>query len=215
MSKDLKAPDPSEFGLTSFADLLRRRPPIPGEGDLSFEKFHQQLMASLAPMTPYEAVIAENLIAIEWELLQHRRMREAGLRREIADSICQAVIFRSKMVWSEKLEAACDAWVEAGNDEESYEFEPFDEDAAEQLGHELAEQLVDSDPEIQAEAEQELIELGMDSLEVMGEAYRSHNRQVTFHDQKIQELERRRRQVKSDLDDLQNARHAQGKIIDG
>jgi len=39
--------------------------------------FHAGLTQSLAPATPYEAVLAESLISIEWELLQHRRMHEA------------------------------------------------------------------------------------------------------------------------------------------
>lgn len=41
------------------------------------------MMRSLTSIPLYERVIAQNLITIEWELLQHRRMRDAGLHRII------------------------------------------------------------------------------------------------------------------------------------
>ncbi len=34
----------------------------------------------------------ENLIAIKWELLQHRRMRDAGLRKAVRRAIRRAVV---------------------------------------------------------------------------------------------------------------------------
>ena len=80
MSQDLPSTPPTAFGLERFADLLPARDPIPGEDPGSFETFHAAMMASLVPFTPYECVIGENLVAIEWELAQHRRMRDAGLR---------------------------------------------------------------------------------------------------------------------------------------
>ena len=83
---------PTRFNLTSFAELLPARDHIIGEDPGSFDGFHGGMMQSLAPVTPYEGVIAENLIAIEWELLQHRRMRDAGLRQIIRKAICDAVV---------------------------------------------------------------------------------------------------------------------------
>ena len=86
MPKNLTLPDPTRFGLERFADLLPARDHITGEDPGSFDGFHEGLMQSLAPLTPYEGVIAENLIAIEWELVQHRRMRDVGLRAIIERS---------------------------------------------------------------------------------------------------------------------------------
>ena len=45
------------------------------------------MMLELAPATPYECVIAENLVALEWEMLQHRRMRNACIR-EVTRELC-------------------------------------------------------------------------------------------------------------------------------
>lgn len=92
MPQDLSLPDPGRFDLKSFADILPARPPIIGEEPGSFKGFRQGLLESLAPTTPYECVVAENLVSIEWELLQHRVMRDAGIRRQISDAIVEATV---------------------------------------------------------------------------------------------------------------------------
>lgn len=99
--------------------------------------------------------------------------------------------------------------------EERFEYEEFDEYAAEELGDDLARRVLDPDEKVRSKADKELIELGLSPLEIMGEAYRSHDRSVTHHDDKIQELERRRRLVKADLDALQKARPADVQVIEG
>ena len=106
MPQDLPVTSPTAFGLDSFADLLPTRDPIPGEDPGSFSTFHAAMMASLGPATPYECVIAENLIAIEWELAQHRRMRDAGLRDIIRQAICKAVVRQKDAEHDAALDAA-------------------------------------------------------------------------------------------------------------
>ena len=107
MPNDLTPPDPARFDLQSFADLLPARAPILGEDPGSFEGFRAGMMQSLLPMTPYEGVIAENLIAIEWKLLQHRRMRDAGLRKVVRNHVIEAVVTREEAVHDAELD---DAW---------------------------------------------------------------------------------------------------------
>lgn len=99
MPKKLTPPDPARFGLARFADILPAREHIIGEDPGSFEGFREGMMTSLMPLTPYEGVIAENLIAIEWELIQHRRMRDMGLRNIIRDTICEAVVARERAAY--------------------------------------------------------------------------------------------------------------------
>ena len=96
MTKDILRVEPARFDLASFADLLPAREHIPGEDPGSFQGFHEGMMRSLVPMTPYEGVIAENLISIEWELLQHQRMREACLRGLISAAISEAAVAKYK-----------------------------------------------------------------------------------------------------------------------
>src|SRR6056297_2140413 len=118
MPQDLPITPPTAFGLKSFADLLPTRDPIPGEDPGSFQTFHAAMMASLGPATPHECVIAENLVAIEWELAQHRRMRDAGLRNIMRQAICNAVVRQKDAEHDAMLDAAWDRHVEAGGGEE-------------------------------------------------------------------------------------------------
>jgi hypothetical protein len=66
------------FGLASFADILPKREALIGEDPDAFDDFHAAMMETLGPTTPYECVIAEKLIDIEWETVQRRHMRQAN-----------------------------------------------------------------------------------------------------------------------------------------
>jgi hypothetical protein len=202
-------PDPQRFNLESFATILPERQSMVGEDAGSWEAFHAGMRQSLNPGTPYEAVIAENLIAIEWELLQHRSMREAVLRKTVRNAIRIAV-------------------ENAGGE------------AA--VAKSLADRAVSSDTQVRERAYAEISELGMEPVELMGEAYRGTLRSsappaftptdplghdlpaapeqdltdgsADFHDEKIRQLERRRREVKRDYDQLRQSRPDEGAIIE-
>jgi hypothetical protein len=124
MPQDLPTTLPTAFGLESFSDLLPVRDPIPGEDPGSFEGFRAAMMASLIPGTPYECVIAENLIAIEWELVQHRRMRDSGLRVLIRKAIRQAIVRQKDAEHQSALEASWERHVEAGGSEANWNERP-------------------------------------------------------------------------------------------
>lgn len=74
MTKKLKTSGPARFSLTSLADILPARDPIFGEDLGSLEGFREGMTRSLVPLTPYECVIAESVVGIEWELIQHGRL---------------------------------------------------------------------------------------------------------------------------------------------
>lgn len=208
--------DPGRFGLESFAQILAARDPILGEDPGSFDTFHDGMMASLAPLTPYECVIAENLVAIEWELLQHRRMRDICIRQPIREAIRKAVIAQHSAAHEAALDAAFERFIEAGGDENAWD-EPFefDADAAARAGEELAARAVSPDRDAQAKAHGEITALGLQPFELMSEAYNGVTVPIARHEAKIQDLERRRREVKRDFDSLQKARPLEGEIIVG
>lgn len=214
MSQDLPTTPATAFGLETFADLLPGRAPIPGEEPGSFETFHAGMMASLAPATPYECIIAENLIAIEWQLVQHRRMRDANLREIIRNAICEAVVHQREAAYSAARDEAWDRHLEAGGDKDDWQFSRFDGDAAEEAGEHLAARAMSRDPEVQARACDEVSALGMELVDIMGEAYRSLDSSMFDHGSKIPSLERRRRAVKHDFDALQRARPVEATVID-
>ena len=214
MPQDLPTTLPTAFGLESFSDLLPVRDPIPGEDPGSFEGFRAAMMASLIPGTPYECVIAENLIAIEWELVQHRRMRDSGLRVLIRKAIRQAIVRQKDAEHQSALEASWERHVEAGGSEANWNETPFDRDAAKMAGEHLAACAMSRDPETQARAYEDVSALGMDPVEIMGEAYRSYEDSVTHHENRLPELEQRRREVKRDFDALQRARPVEATVIE-
>ena len=214
MPQDLTITSPASFGLKSFADLLPARDPIVGEDPGSFTGFHGAIMSSLFPATPYECVIAENLIAIEWELAQQRRMRDAGLRGVIRKAITRALVDQRNAEHDAVLDEDFEKHVEEGGDEDNWQTRAFDRGAAMYEGEALANRAMSPDPEVQATAYEEVLGLGMDPVEIMGGAYRSHDDAVTHHDRKVRELEGRRREVKRDYDALQRARPLEAKVIE-
>jgi hypothetical protein len=211
MSKDLTTPNPRDFGLASFADLLSSRPPVPGEEPGGFQTLRGGLLASLTPMTPYECVVAESLIAIEWELHQRRRLREHALRKHLTAAITKAAMRRIEALHDDAVEDALDAaWeahVEAGGDEDDWvDPYPFDRQAASDQVASLVEGILAPDAAQQAETQRALTDLGVPLLDLMGEAYAETHGQATRHDAKAQELERRRREVMRDYAALQRVR---------
>lgn len=215
MTQNLSLPDPGRFGLASFAELLPSRDPIIGESPGAFAGFRESMMIALAPFTPYECVVAENLIAIEWEILQHRQMRDAALRKKMRDVIQKAVIERNKHRYALALDEAWDVHVEAGGTEEDWEdpFE-FDTDAADREGEDLAERAVSTDPGRCSEAHEEIAAMGLQPIELMSQAYSQYSSPIHKHDEKLQELERRRREVKRDYDVLQKSRPVENVLPD-
>ncbi|WP_291133825.1 hypothetical protein [Erythrobacter sp.] len=191
-----------------------------GENPETYEAFHTGLLASLNPGTPHEAVIAENLVAIEWELRQHRAMRDASIRRTIRSEITRAVVEKA---WQEFNKAAAKASARTAHDSDDLwnPTEVFDDTDAKQAACQLVDRITSRDPQVRDAAEAELAQLGMDPLDLMSAA--THGALTDgngaddapeVHDAKIRELERRRREVKRDYDALVQARADEGVIID-
>lgn len=215
-------PDPLRFNLASFAELLPKRDPLIGEAPGAFEGFRQGIIQSLRPVTPYECVMAENLVQIEWELLQHRAMREACLLRLIKPAIASAVRAQKRAEYEEALDEAWEEHVEKGGEEDDWEspFE-FDEEAAEEAAGDLVARATSHDPSVQATAYSEISELGLSPLELLSEAHRGtlsegfrRDESPEYHDAKVRDLERRRREVKRDYDLLQQSRPQEALIIE-
>lgn len=216
MSNDLSPPNPDRFGIVSFSDFLPSRDPIIGEEPGSFDGFHEGMMASLAPITPYEAVIAENLIAIEWELPQHRRMREASMRRDIHNAIMDAVVKRHKSNFDDAVDDAWEEHLAIGGTEDDWEYPfEFDDDEAKKIGEDLVLRATSHEPNNQSEAYAEIQEMGMSPIEMMISAYVDYNRHSIKHDEKVRELERRRRDVMRDYQALQRSRPIEGEVVEG
>ncbi|EAQ06410.1 hypothetical protein [Yoonia vestfoldensis] len=207
MPKQPKLPDPARFGIQSFAELLSTRPAVLGEVAGSFDPFREGLIASLIPVTPYECVVAENLIAIEWELVQRRRMYNAEMREDLRFRIKRAVEAHYKVIHDAALDADWRAFIDAGGYKNDWQ-EPHlpNKDVADAFKRTLDDRCMTNDPVALTELEADLAAMGIFTVTLMSAAYASTSGTLAKHDAKIPELERRRREVRRDYDALQSAR---------
>ena len=148
-------------------------------------------------------------------------MRDAGLRTDLRQAVHKAAMKVESARHEAALDAAWEAFVEEhGNDDDWEEPFKFDEAAAEQRSENIASRAVSHDPDVQAAAHAEIVAMGLSPLDLMGAVDREHFGTARRHDAKVQDLERRRREVKRDYDALQKARPveaevAQAEVIEG
>ncbi|WP_137700738.1 hypothetical protein [Marimonas lutisalis] len=214
MSKNISLPDPERFNLSSFSDILPKRDPIIGEDLWAFDAFRDAMISALAPATPYEFVIAENLIAIEWELLQHRRMRDAGVRRIIREEICEAVANKRKAEHEREEAEAKREHYASGGSWSDWEGSIFERDAAEKEGADLAKRAVAHDQHVREKACEEIEELGLHPLELMAQAYHERAPAISFHENKMRELEKLRHTIRREYEALVRCRPFEGEVVE-
>ena len=78
---------PSDFGLNSFQELIYQTPHRAGDHLDDLDAFRDALLTDLAPIRPHEAVMAENIIMIEWDIAQILIQKRHIARLAIFDEI--------------------------------------------------------------------------------------------------------------------------------
>lgn len=78
---------PSDFGLNSFQELIYQSPHRAGDHLDDLDAFRDALLTDLAPMRPHEAVMAENIIMIEWDIAQILMQKRHIARSAVFDEI--------------------------------------------------------------------------------------------------------------------------------
>lgn len=143
-------------------------------------------------------------------------MRDAGLRSVVRNHVSKAVVKREEAAHNAKLDDAWDAHQAKGGTEDDWE-DPFafDREAAQAAGQTLAQNAVSRDPDTFHATCAEIEGMGLDVVELMGEVCRSHGTSVTRHENKLPDLECRRREVMRDYDALQRARPIEVEVIEG
>jgi len=136
--------DPADFGLASFLDLLPTRTPLIGQCATSYETFRLGHLRDLQPTTALQCTVCENLIANEWDLMQHRRMRDRVIANKLADLVERAAFEALKQAHEDKLDAELQAWVDAGNEESAWEETPFNHNDARMDATDLAKSFEDA-----------------------------------------------------------------------
>ena len=169
---------PSPAVASHLEDLIPRPMIFPGEDPALYEGLREAFLQDLAPRSPYEHALAENLIRLEWEALRHSRMRDDLIRaqtREFAVGVYATGAVQEVDEYSEEdVNSAFD--------------------------------LVTSDPERSAAAVAALQASEITPGEIVAKAYSRVAAQVERHEKQIAQIETRRRRLREDYDRLRAAR---------
>lgn len=137
-------------------------------------------MVDLAPGTPYETALVENLVTLEWESIRHRNIRDQLILSKFRDLSMGALQYAEiKSIRGERID---------------------------QEVHEEARALMSPDPRQRAVGLSALEERHINPTELLAEAYTEVRHAIEVHEYKLSELEIRRRRLREDYDRLKAAR---------
>jgi len=153
---------------------------LPDESAESYEALRAALFSDLSPEAPYEHLLADQLVALEWDVLRHRRLRDSLLRAEFRE---QAV----GVFYEGSVGRVNDAYSATGS-------------------RNSAAQLVSRDPGTRETALSELSARQITPEEIMAKACQAIARDLEPHDNQIAEIEARRRRLREDYDRVKASR---------
>ena len=201
---------PSDFGLNSFQELIYQPTHRAGDHLDDLDAFRDALLTDLAPMRPHEAVMAENIIMIEWDIAQILIQKRHIARSAVFDEITKQYVKLAEQEFYEEERRQRLEDKEQNNDffasitsYESYEvFDPHDAKiAASQVIAQLKSGNVD-----QIEKAQVQIKADLPSPEtILAVVYETGSKYRELDDV-LSDLEKRRRRILEDYQNLQNAR---------
>lgn len=215
MANDLSNTPPEAFGFASFSELLAPRHPLLGEDVEDKESFRDGLLATLMPMSPYEATVAENLIAIEWDLYQHRELRRYEMQQTTVTAVTHAFRDALQETYDAEMDAHYDVFVDEGGVRDDWEAPyDFDSDAVAERVADVVEGVFSVDAERREHAHQAMRSIGFDPHEHLSKALTSDYGRAPRHDEALQTLEKRRREVMRDYERLQMMRPVEGSAVE-
>ena len=201
---------PSDFGLNSFQELIYQPPHRAGDHLDDLDAFRDALLTDLAPMRPHEAVMAENIIMIEWDiahiLMQKRHIARSAVFDEITNQYVK--LAENEFYEEERRQRLEDK--EHNNDFfasiTSYgNYEVFDPHDAKIAASQVIAQLK-SGKNDQIEKAQVQIKTDIPSPETILSVVYETGSKYRDLDEVMSDLEKRRRRILEDYKNLQNAR---------
>ena len=179
MSKKL----PKTSAKAAHAEVLQHFLPtqlLPDEDPETHAALRDAILLDLTPGTPYERILAEQLVTLEWEALRHRRMRDSLLLAEYRD---QSVgVFQEGKVGG------------IGSHRRN------------ERANEMAFDLVSTNKDRRAEAMQALEDAQITPSEIVAKAYSALEKDLQPHERHIAAIEGRRRKLRGDFERLKAAR---------
>ena len=145
---------------------------LPDEDVEEFGRFSDAILQELAPQGAYQRHLAANLVHIEWDILRHRRLVAAVLRTEFRE-LAEGVT-ENGVPGRATISFAVHSEFNLGRS---------------LLAHE-------------ADAEEVLNQTGVSRSEITAAAVLARRETVAYHEARMGDLERRRRQLLADYDRL-------------
>ena len=201
---------PSDFGLNSFQELIYQPTNRAGDHLDDLDAFREALLTDLAPMRPHEAVMAENLVIVEWDIAQIVQQKRHIARSAIFDEITNQYVKLAKTAFDaekrlerlENKERYGDSYASRLSFDRPEYFDPHD--AKLQAGRVIAQ--LKSGKANQIEQAQEQIKVDLLSPETVLAAVYETGSKYRDLDDALADLEKRRRLLVVDYNNLQNAR---------
>lgn len=150
---------------------------LPDEDLASFQELKFRAMSDLAPVTYLESRIATNIVEIEWDIMRHRRLLSAAVRT--------AFVQHSEGVFETGIPRLGHSPFKGNEEKKSFLHD------------------VKSDCEAdRVRADKVLAERGVTRAEISAAAFAARHHQISYHETRIADLERRRRSLLADYDAL-------------
>jgi len=201
---------PSDFGLNSFQELIYQPPHRAGDYLDDLDAFRDALLSDLAPMRPHEAVMAENVVMIEWDIAQILIQKRHIARSAIFDEIINQYVKLAEDEFYEEERRKRLENKEQNNDFfaslTSYgRYDVFDPHDAKIAASKVIAQLKSGKVD-QIEKAQVQIKADLPSPEtILAVVYETGSKYREL-DELLSNLEKRRRRILEDYQNLQNAR---------
>ena len=201
---------PSDFGLNSFQELIYQSPNRAGDHLDDLDAFRDALLTDLAPIRPHEAVMAENIIMIEWDITQILIQKRHIARSAIFDEITNQYVKLAEQEFYEEERRQRLKDKEQNNDFfasiTSYgRYDVFDPHDAKIAASKVITQLKSGKTD-QIEKTQLQIKADLPSPETILAAVYETGSKYQDLDEVLSDLEKRRRRILEDYQNLQNAR---------
>tara|TARA_Y100001001_G_scaffold46455_1_gene41749 strand:- start:4914 stop:5504 length:591 start_codon:yes stop_codon:yes gene_type:complete len=181
MPEDVLPPPVAIGASQELLDLIPRIPLLPGESSIEFEDLRHAFLFELAPSNAYQAALAENLTALEWEIHRHRKLRDGLLRSSYRAA--------AQEFWTKEKFGGLSGGIK--NSEKAVSF---------------AEGLLNPASAQAASSLAWLAEHHIDPSEIAAKAYRNVQDALEPHERKLADLEIRRRRLRDDYDRLKATR---------
>ena len=201
---------PSDFGLNSFQELIYQPPTREGDHLDDLDAFRDALLTDLAPIRPHEAVMAENIIMIEWDIAQVLIQKRHIARSAIFDEISNQYVKLAEQEFYEEERRQRLEEKEQNNDFfasiTSYgSYDVFDPHDAKIEASKVIAQLKSGETD-QIQKAQVQIKADITSPEtILAVVYETGSKYRELDDV-LSDLEKRRRRILEDYKNLQNAR---------